>query len=79
MEEVHSHVIIIEDDMLFSPDFLRFFQVMLFLLHTGLSCRRRAAWTAVGERRPEEQVCVPTGSSCAHAEGSNPLVCLIVE
>lgn len=32
LEEGHSHVIIVEDDMLFSPDFLHFFESTAVLL-----------------------------------------------
>lgn len=41
LEEGHSHVIIIEDDMIFSPDFLTFFQVT-FRCECAISVTLRA-------------------------------------
>lgn len=35
LEEGRTHAIIIEDDMIFSPDFLAFFQVMGFTSHSS--------------------------------------------
>ena len=37
IERQHSHVIIVEDDMLFSPDFLRYFEAMAVLLELDSS------------------------------------------
>ncbi len=48
IERHHSHVIVIEDDMLFSPDFLRYFEAMAVLLERDSSLFCISAWNDNG-------------------------------
>ena len=50
IERQHSHVIIVEDDMLFSPDFLRYFEAMAVLLERDSSLFCVSAWNDNGRQ-----------------------------
>lgn len=50
LEQQHSHAIIVEDDMLFSPDFLHFFQATAVLLDRDPSLWCISTWNDNGLR-----------------------------
>ena len=54
IERQHSHVIIVEDDMLFSPDFLRYFEAMAVLLERDSSLFCISAWNDNGRQEDFE-------------------------
>ena len=64
LEQGHSHVIIVEDDMLFSPDFLHFFEATAVLLERDPTLWCISTWNDNGLKTFDWDPMRMVGSLC---------------